>query len=813
MRFAARSLSRKPAFFLAAVLTIALGVGANTALFSVIYGVLLEPLPFRDPGRLVEIWETHPALPQLQVTVPDFRDWRSQAASFDQMAAYTLSAMNTVTLLGQGEPEVEHATMAASDLLTMMGMEPLAGRIFTSAEERGKQNVAMISERLWRRKFAGDGQVVGRQIRLDGNSFQVVGILQQRQVFPEWADIWIPLSLIDPALEARRKSHPLEVMARLKPGVTAEQANVEIQNIAHRLAADHPDTNATVGAYVIPLATEMTKTVRPSLLLGWAAVGFILLMACANVAHLFLARMVERRGEIQIRRSLGATPWHLLRDILAEGLLMATVGGAAGFAAVAASGRLMRSFTTIQIPRMEEIRFNAPVLLFAAGISLLCALLFALPACTKAVSGRSFTRVRSRLTGVTMTAEVAIAFLVLTGVALLTRSFVTLLEQDPGFSAQNVWMVPGLPLRGDFVKSAPFLSTQVSPALERVPGVLEVAAANIAPMGLSLTEHSRFATRFGLEGRVFDAGSYPVAQNRWVTPNFFHVLGIPLKRGAWLTGADLNNTRILINETLARRFFAGQDPVGKHLVLGVLDPKQTLYEIAGVVGDVREFGLDQEVDPTIYGIAAGPVMTLLIRTAPGAAPPADRLRAAIHQADGPDACREDRAPGAERFGITGTAPLHAVAARDFGWHGGVFDSGRHLWIASSIGECGREGIGRSRGDRCAASRTGGDDSTRSAIDYGSWIGDRRSAGRRVRKRDEESGVSGFATRSGVAGECGIVFDCAGVAVGGPSGGAGRARGPGGGVAERVIRSNCSSTPHAPLVAGAGRLPGAWLPGR
>src|SRR5579863_1144066 len=330
MRSAVRSLRRRPAFALAAILTVALGVGANTALFSVIYAVLIQPLPFRAPGKLVRIWETHPALPQLQVTAPDFRDWRSQSRSFDAIAAHTLSAMNTATLLGQGRPESVHGVMASNDLFPTMGIQPIVGRNFSEAEDLAKRQVAVISENLWRRKFAADPGLAGRQIRLDKESFTVLGVVSQRQAFPEWADFWIPLSLLEPDLQNRRKFHPLEVVARLKPGVTVEQAQSEMEFIALRLAQAHPDTNATVGAFVIPLAREMTRDVRPALLLAWAAVGLVLLMACANLAHLFLARMLERRDEMAIREALGAGSLHLIRQILSESLVLAAMGGAVG---------------------------------------------------------------------------------------------------------------------------------------------------------------------------------------------------------------------------------------------------------------------------------------------------------------------------------------------------------------------------------------------------------------------------------------------------------------------------------------------------
>lgn len=613
MRSAIRSLSRRPAFALAAILTVALGVGANTALFAVIYAVLLQPLPFRDPGRLVRIWETHPALPQLQVTAPDFRDWRAQTRSFDALAAHTLAAMNTVTLLGQGQPEIVHGTMATSNLFPTMGIQPIVGRSFNDAEERSKQQVAVISENLWRRKFAADPGIAGKQIRLDKQSFTVVGVVSQRQTFPEWADFWMPLSLLEPGLKDRRKSHPLEVVARLRAGVSVEQAQSEIQSVARQLAAVYPETNATIGAYVIPLAREMTRDVRPSLLLAWAAVGLVLLMACANLAHLFLARMVERREEMAIREALGAGSGHLVRQVLTESLVLAGAGGAVG---------IVLAIGARQSLRVGPDEWQLPVGLYAIVITAVAGVLFGLPACWQVLrdrrrltaSTRSVVRGRSRLGFVLLAGEVAMAFLVLAGAALLARNFAALLAEPPGFRADRVLEIQNMPLREDGDKSAGFFLTQLAPAVQRLPGVQEVAAVNSAPMTLGPTEHSRFSTRFGIQGRTFDSGSFPVAQIRWCTPHYFPMLEIPLRRGRWLTNSTADQDRVLINETLARRFFPNQDPVGQRLILGVVDPTQNALEIAGVVGDVRDLGLDQEVDPTFYIISASPVMTILIRT-------------------------------------------------------------------------------------------------------------------------------------------------------------------------------------------------------
>src|ERR1700733_533700 len=625
MRSAVRSLRHRPAFALAAILTVALGVGANTALFAVIYSVLIQPLPFRDPGKLVRIWETHPSLPQLQVTAPDFRDWRSQTHSFDAMAAHTLSAMNTATLLGHGEPEMVHGTMATSDLFPAMGIQPMVGRNFSDAEDRAKRQVAVISESLWRRKFAADPAIVGKQIRLDKQSFTVVGVVSRRQAFPEWADFWMPLSLIQPDYPNSRKYHPLEVVARLKPGVTVEQAQKEIQSIARNLAQSYPDTNAIIGAYVVPLAMEMTRDVRPSLLLAWAAVGLVLLMACANLAHLFLARMLERREEMAIREALGARSGHLIRQVLSESLVLAGAGGALGTVLAVCGSQLIPA---------ESTAWQAPVWLFAIAISIAAGVLFGLPACWQVLrerrrlttSTRSVVRGRSRLGFLLLAGEVAMAFLVLAGAALLARNFAALLNEPPGFQAERVLEIPNLPLQGDWDK-------KLLSALRRLPGVQDVAAANSSPMSLRATEHTRFATRFGIQGRTFESGSFPVAQYRWITPDYFRVLQIPLRRGRWLTDSEADQNRIIINETLARRFFGDRDPVGQHLLLGVMDPKQSSIEIAGVVGDVRDMGLDQEVEPTLYGITTGPGMTLLVKTEADPVQFAPAVRQAIEAID------------------------------------------------------------------------------------------------------------------------------------------------------------------------------------
>lgn len=642
LRQAIRSLRRRPAFALGAILTLALGVGANTAVYQVIYTVLLRPLPFREPQKLMQVWESTPVLPQLQVAVPDFEDWHTYTHGFAQMSAYTFQAMNHITLVGHGEPEVVQATNVTRDLFSTMGIQPLIGRSFSAIEEREKRPVALISEKLWRRKFGADPAIVGKAVRLETESFTVIGVVPARQAFPEWADLWMPFSWIETDLRDTRKYHPLEVIARLRPGVDEGQAQAEMRTLAARLAREHADTNGTVGAYVIPLSRQMTGAVRPALLLVWAAVGLVLLMACANLAHMVLARMLDRRQEMGIRASLGAGRARLVQLVVTESLLLALLGGAVGAALALAASRLLGSLAQSQIPRMEWPAFQAPVWLFVAAVSIVCGVLFALPACgeacgveTRPASGRSMSRPRSPLSSVLMAAEIAMAFVVLLGAALLVRSFVGLLSEDPGFRSKGILAVE-VPLptsRYDGAKLSRLLNARLLPAMRALPGVQDVAAVNCAPLSLRPTEHSRFATRFGIEGRTFEPGRYPVAQLRWVTPDYFRVLGIPLRRGHWLTEADEGKPRYLMNETLARRFFPREDPTARRLMMGVVDPHPEPTEIAGVVGDVRDMGLDEEAAPTLYLISSSPNMTLLIQSTGDPLRLIAPVREAIHEAD------------------------------------------------------------------------------------------------------------------------------------------------------------------------------------
>lgn len=639
LRAAWRGLARSRNFTAGAVLTIALGVGVNAAVFSVVYAVLIHPLPFRDPGRLLQMWETHPEFPTLQLTMPDFRDWRESSKSFEELAAYTLQAMNKVTLLDGPSAEQKQATMASWRLFGLLGVRPLLGRDFTREDEARRAHVALISEALWRQHYAADRQIIGKPMRIDKEQFVVIGVVPEGRAVPAWADLWIPLSLAEPGLRDSRQFHPLEVVGRLKPGVSEPQAQAELQGIAARLAAAYPATNGKIGAVVIPLTRQITGEVRPALLAAWGAVALVLFIACANVAHLVLARHAARAREVAVRSALGAGRARVAGHVFSETLMLACGGGALGLALGTAALGVLRGIAPRDIPRFDDVALNLPVLLFSLSAAVLCALVFGLPACWQALrsgvgaalagGGRSVSW-RSRGGRMLIAGELGLSMVVVAGAALLVRSFSSLLAVKPGFESRHVLNIQlHLPL-ADWNKAAEFFDNRLAPALRAIPGVEDVAAANSIPMSLGPTEHSRFATRFAMPGVQYPGGRYPVAQTRWIAGDYFGLLRVPLVRGRFLDSRDQKTSHCVINEQFARKFFAGQDPVGKHFLLGVMQGSPQPAEIVGVVGDVHEMGLDEPAPPAFYSWTVSPGVELLIKTSGDPRLLAPSITGAIH---------------------------------------------------------------------------------------------------------------------------------------------------------------------------------------
>jgi predicted permease len=611
-----------------AILTLTLGIGANTAIFSVVNAALLRRLPFQQPDRLAQLWQTHPALGSTQTTYPDYIEWRNTAKSFQGIAAYTFQATNRVPLLGEGEPEQIQATMASHNLLSVVGVRVLIGRDFIAADEEQSANVGLISERLWRRKFGADPGVIGRAIRLGPSAITVIGVVPNKQAFPSWADLWIPISMLEPMLRETRRFRPLEVIARLKDGVAIEQAQSELSTIALNIGRAHPETNQILGASVVSLMDKITGKARPTLLVVWMAGGLVLLVACANVAHLLLARTMSRRREIAIRLSIGATTKSIFRLLTIESALIVAAGGVAG----AFLARLLLPMLLLlakgAIPRVNEAGIDGAALFYTLAAVLITTLLVIFPSyleVRKANLSQAmrqgdtpvFSQRRWRLGPMLMASEVGLAFVAVATALLLVRSFSGLTSVPAGFNEKNILSIE-LSLSsygpGSWERTAQIFETKLAPEIARLPGVQAVATTNLAPMNLDQAEISRYSTRFGISGARFEPGSYPVAQLRWISEEYFKVMSIPLISGQLLRQTDRDKSRYLINETLAKHFFAGQDPVGKQLVTNADTQKPQTVEIAGVVGDVHDLGLDLEVQPTLYVIDTSPRFTLLVRS-------------------------------------------------------------------------------------------------------------------------------------------------------------------------------------------------------
>jgi len=628
LRYGLRVLRKNPGIAVVAVLTLALGLGANTAIFSVINAALLRPLPFAQPDRLAHIWQTHPTLGPTQTTYLDYLDWRNAAKSFQGMAAYTFQATNRVPLLGQGEPEQIQATMVSHDLLSIVGVKMLLGRNFTADDEQQIRRVVLISERLWKRKFSADPGVIGRPIRLGPFSETVIGVVPDKQAFPSWADLWMPLSFLEPMLRETRRFRPLEVVGRLKSDVAVEEAQAEISTIALNISRTNPETHRNLGASVVPLLNKITGKARPTLLVVWMAVGLVLLIACANVAHLLLARTISRRRELAIRLSLGATAGQIMRLLMFESAIIVCIGGLLGAVMASCLMPALQSSAASAIPRVADASIDIAVLSFMLIAIVITTIVIALPSYLEARRANMsqvmrqgdahiFSQRSGRPGSMLMASEIALAFVAIAGALLLVRSFSALMAVPAGFVAKNVLAIDlEIPFygAGSWEKAGQIFETKLAPEIVKLPGVQAVATANMAPLSLNPEEISRFSFRFGIPGVSFESGSYPVAQSRWISEDYFQTLKIPLLSGRFLRQTDRDKNICLINQTFARRFFAGIDPVGRQL-LSNADTKQAQpIEIAGVVGDVLDLDLELAAQPTVYTINTSPRFSLLVQS-------------------------------------------------------------------------------------------------------------------------------------------------------------------------------------------------------
>ena len=651
LRYAIRRLRATPGFTVIAVLTLALGIGANTAIFTVIDAVLLRPLPYRDPARLVLLSEHTPRFPILSVSYQNLVDWRQQSHSFTAVSAVRNLGM---TLTGSGEPERLTAQMVNANIFDLLGVQAVRGRTFLDEEDRpGAPGVALISYGLWQRRFGGVEQVVGQSLTLDNKPYSVVGILPAGfQVLQQSPDIVVPFEPWARTLPDDRSWHPgILPLARLRPGVTLEQARSEMNTIAKRLEQQYPEFDTGTSAIVNQMQTQLVENVRPALLMILGAVGFVLLIACTNVANLLLARATARKREIAVRTAIGASRWRVVRLVLTESILLSLIGAGLGLLLANAAVPPLLQLGATSLPANSDAGIDGTVLLFTTLLAVVCGMLFGLaPALHMAgLDLRSALNETDRgavgtgvmkLRGVLVVSEVALAMLLLVGAGLLIRSFDRLSSVAPGFNVDHILIADLLvspAAHPDRTERMAFFDRVLDRAAA-LPGVRSVGAASFLPVsGAGAIIH------FNIEGRPPKSPhEYVMANYRVASPAYLTTLGIPLLNGRLITDADRDGTPavVVINATMAKTFFPNESPLGKHLQLGATpDKDQPWMEVIGVVGDVKQ-SLASEAPTEMYvpyrqAIKELPVfnLSLVLRTSGDPRTLAGSLTSAVHEID------------------------------------------------------------------------------------------------------------------------------------------------------------------------------------
>jgi putative ABC transport system permease protein len=616
IRYGLRMLLKSPGFTLIAVFALALGIGANSAIFSVVNAMLLRPLPFPEPERLVVIWETNPNLGanlrlRNEASPANLKDWIAQSNSFENIAAFRWGDFN---LSGTDNPEQLLGHPVTVNMFDTLKVRPLYGRTFLPDEGKaGASPVVVLSYKLWQRRFGADPNIVNQNITLNSRSYTVVGVMPPEFAFPVAAsELWVPLAFEGELMQSRQ-AHFLYTRARLKPGVTIQQAQTEMETIAARLRQQYPDTNTDRSVRLVSLHEETVQQLKPALLALLGAVGFVLLIACANVANLMLARATARHKEIAIRTALGASRWRVVRQLLTESVLLSLAGGALGILfAMWGIDLLLASVPkefSLFFYGWNKIGLDKWVLAFTVGVSILTGIIFGLAPALQASKfdlneslkegGRTSGAggARRNLRGALVVAEVALALMLLVGAGLMIKSFARLMDVRPGFDPQNLLtMQLSLP-EARYAKEEQVLAFygQLEEKLKTQPGVEGVGFVNYLPMA-----GSGGTTTFIFEGRPAPpAGQYPEANFRIATPDYFSTMRIPVVRGRVFTTRDRADApRVaIINETMARLYFPNEDPVGKRL-LRTNGTNPT--EIVGVVGDVKHFGLEDEAEAYLY---------------------------------------------------------------------------------------------------------------------------------------------------------------------------------------------------------------------
>jgi putative ABC transport system permease protein len=617
LRFGLRQLARSPAFALTAILTLALGIGATTAIFSVVKAVLLAPLPYKDPGRIVAVWTTNPARSgeQSPSSPGDFAIWKQRSGVFEDLAP---SYDNEQTLTGQGAPQLLIGYAVSANYLRILGVQPQLGRLYADQEDAPNgPKVAILSDHLWRSTFHGDPGVVNKAITLDGNAYTVLGVMPRGFDYPSNVEIWTPSGIASSAYDDFNNTY-VRMIGRLRPGIALAEAQKTLNDVEAQVAAAHPQSDSGNRVVLVPLREQLDGDIRMPLLILMGAVGLVLLIACANTAGLALARNAERQKEIAVRLALGATRRRLLCQFVTESLLLAVIGGAGGILlALAGTHFLLELFpnevANLNIPKVTEIPMDRGVFLFALVTTLLTAFLFGIVPVLKgmrteagaamkdASRGSTTTRRSNRSRSAVVVCEVALSLMLLTGAGLVVASFQRVVNADLGFKPDHVlslelFLPPNRYPSTDPAKRRQFVA-EVEKRMNALPGVKSAGTTNYLPL-------SGFwgTTSFLLQGQAQPKeGQAPEADSRIVTPGYLQTMAIPLLRGRNFTDADrAGGLQVaMINQTMARQFFKGKDPLGEVLNLGTPE-KPDLWQIVGVTGDVKAFGQDQPTHADIY---------------------------------------------------------------------------------------------------------------------------------------------------------------------------------------------------------------------
>jgi predicted permease len=649
LRYALRQLRNSPGFTIAALGTMALGVGANTAVFSATYAVLLKALPFRDANRIVSIAETHPQVPgPAQVTYPDYLDWITQQKSFEQLAAYSVLNPATVSLYRDGHSEQLHRVLASGSFFPLLGITPLAGRTLNVQDETpGADHVAVLSETAWQRYFGRDPSAVGGRVELNGSEFTVVGVIPDDSGFPADGEVWLPLSLLDQPTQASRVWHSVDVLGRLRAGVTEAEAAADMRTIAARLANSYPATNRKIGAQVAPLRERLVGSFRTALLFIMGSVFLVLLIACANVANLLLVRASAGRDQIAIRRALGMSTGRLFSQQLALSLIISLLGGAIGIALGWALLPILR-FALSHLPGLDaslvqSVKLSLPILTSTLAICLFTAVLFGiLPVFGPALNlseqlrsaGRKATRASGRSRDILLSGEIAVAVVVLFLGLLLSRSFEKLLAVHPGYRTDHLLSfevtLPGPKFQANAAATDQFF-VQLIDRISHAPGVISVGSTNEVPLSPS---HSM--TRFLIKGaQAVEPGAFPVAQIRTVNPDFFTTMGLRLEEGRIFTKVELSNRSnvFVVNQSFADQYLRGRDPIGAEIIVGVLSSSPVSIPIIGVVSNARDTGIESEAPAEIFAAGYGLHEVILVRSDVDPVSAVSEIRDSVYRID------------------------------------------------------------------------------------------------------------------------------------------------------------------------------------